>query len=132
MLVGRQTVWTIRDTQTGDTLQTLPPVNLLFGWSPDYKGAVFRNQKLETAYLGIDGSTDSSLVPKLTSLSDIKWLPNGTTMYTVLGKDKKLSFSIQLSGKDPAFLSIVPNVDAYAGRALATKPGAALPPLACK
>jgi hypothetical protein len=132
MLVGRQTVWTIRDTQTGDNIQTLPPVNVLFGWTPDYKGVVFRNQKLETAYLGIDGSTSSPLVPTLTSLSDIKWLPNGTTMYVVLGKDKKLSFSIQLTGKDPTFLSIIPNVDAYAARVLATKPGAALPPLACK
>ncbi len=132
ILVLHQTVWTIRDSQTGDIVQTLPPVNAMFNWTPDYKGVVFRNQKLETVYLGVDGATSSPLVPAANSLADIKWLPNGTILYTAIGKDKKLSFSVKQPDKDPVFLGLVSTVDAYTARTLPGTPGAASAPLACK
>src|SRR5260221_7671345 len=106
ILVGRGTVWVFRDAKTGTVLQSLPAGSVPFDWTPDYKGVVYRNQKLDASYLGIDGSTTSPYVPTLSNLADIKWLQNGTSVFSAVGTDKKLSLSIQLPGKDPAFLGI--------------------------
>ncbi len=132
ILVGRGTVWVFRDAKTGAVLQSLPAGSVPFDWTPDYKGVVYRSQKLDASYLGIDGSTTSPYVPTLSNLADIKWLQNGTSVFSAVGTDKKLSLSMQLPGKDPAFLGIVPTVDARAGRMLVNKPPAAIPPATCK
>jgi hypothetical protein len=128
---GRGATWTIRDTKTQQVVQTLPPVTGLYNWTPDNKGVVYKDQNNETKYLGVDGGTESPYIPSLTNLYDIRWLSDGSPIYTAIGGDKKLSLSVKPQGKDAAFLSIVPTLGGFSGRVIPTKPTQAIAPAKC-
>jgi hypothetical protein len=132
LLVFHTGAWTIRDAKTGAIVQTVPPSQLVFGWTPDNKGVLYRDTTGAAKYLGIDGSTDSPYAPNLTNLFDIKWLADGSSLYVARGKDNKLSFSLKQQGKDPAFLGIVSTVDSYKARILYGKISTAVAPEKCK
>ncbi|MEP7288762.1 MAG: hypothetical protein ABI947_23670 [Chloroflexota bacterium] len=132
LLVSRSSNWTIRNVTSGATVQTLPSAQLVFGWTPDSKGILYRTQSGEAKYLGTDGGTSSPYVPSLTGLADIQWLPDGTPVYVAQGKDKKLSLSLRPNGADPVFLGIIANFNTFSGRILPEKPAQAVPPSACK
>jgi hypothetical protein len=134
VIVGRGASWAIQNVKSGAILQTLPPVQILFGWTLDGKGAVFTGKGGQAQYLGIDGSTSSNLVPAdATDLYDIKWLPDGTTFYVVRGKDGKLTFKVRRPGvEQDRFLGVIASVDAYSGRDVPAKTNLVPVPSACK
>jgi hypothetical protein len=128
---GRGATWTIRDTKTQAVIQTLPPVQLLFGWTPDNKGVVYRDADGTTKFFGVDASVDSPFVPAVTGMYDIRWLSDNSPIFTVQGGDKKLSLSVKPEGKDAAFLSIIPFLGDFSGRVLPVKPTQGIAPQKC-
>jgi hypothetical protein len=68
----------------------------------------------------------------VTDLYEIRWLPDGTILYAVRGKDGKLSFSVKGSGEDAKFMGIIPTVIDFSASILSDKPGVAKAPEQCK
>jgi hypothetical protein len=132
VLVGRGAVWTIQSVRSGKLLQTLPPVQYLFGWTPDNRGIVFTSRTAEARYLGVDGKTKSTFVPVATDLYDIKWLRDGTAFFSVRGKDGKLSFKMQRPNEAEKFFGIIPTVKAFSAMQMLVKPSLPRAPQACK
>jgi hypothetical protein len=132
VLVGRGAVWTIQSVRSGKLLQTLPPVQYLFGWTPDNRGIVFTNRAAQASYLGVDGKTKSAFVPVATDLYDIKWLRDGTAFFTVRGKDGKLSFKMQRPNESEKFFGLIPTVKAFTAKQMLVKPSLPKAPQACK
>ena len=130
-VVGRGANWTIRRTKDGSVVETLPPIGILFGWTPDGKGIIYRSPQSDVGYLGVDGSTDSPMVPILKDMYDIKWMADGTALYAAQGKDKKLSLSVRQPGKDTNFLGIAASANTYHGRMLPKLPEKAIAPQPC-
>lgn len=133
ILLGSGSSWRIQDPVSGDTLLILPPVQFLFDWTPDSQGVVYTTAEGRIAYLGIDGTTSSPLVPPAAdNLFSINWLADGTTLYVARGADQQLSFSIQAPGEEPVFIGLVSTIYAYDTLVFSTAPGLATPPQACE
>jgi len=133
VLVGRGAAWTIQKPKSGVIVRPLPAVQNLFTWTPDNKGVVFTGRDGQAKYLGIDGSATSSYIPTaVTDLYEISWLPDGSILYAVRGKDGKLSFSVKRSGEDAKFMGIIPTANDFSASVLSDKPGVARAPEQCK
>lgn len=132
VLAGRGAAWAIQNVKSGTIIQTLPPVQYVFGWVPDGSGVVFTNRTGEIKFLGTDGSPDSDFVPTATDVFHITWLTDDTIMYAIKGKDGKLSFKIRRGGEDDKFLGLISTVNAFSGVPISGKAGPASVPQPCK
>jgi len=131
LLLGSGRNWRIQDIE-GKVLQQANGLRFLFNWTPDSKGIVYSVQNGGTAaYLGIDGTKTSDFLPKADNLFDINWLSDGTILYTVQGKDGKLSFSVKRQGSDAVFLGLINTVSAYSAATFKNPPPAGVVPQAC-
>ncbi len=133
LLLGRGEKWALQSVKSGQVIKALEPVlgPNLFGWTPDGKGVIYTAKTGETKYLGIDGSTASAYLPKTDNLAGVDWLPDGTILFLVRGKDGKLSFSVQPPGKDPVFMGFLTSSNSFAGAVLPGNPGIPKPPETC-
>ncbi|HRE48185.1 MAG TPA: hypothetical protein PLD47_10710 [Aggregatilineales bacterium] len=133
LLVGVGSRWRIQNPASGQVIQTLPPVQYLFNWTPDSKGIVYTTPDTRVAYLGINGDSRSDFVPPAAdNLYEIQWLADGTVLYAVRGRDEQLSFSVQPPGKAPIFMGLVSTVTAFSAAYLPTAPGLGKVPKACQ
>jgi hypothetical protein len=132
ILLGAGSGWRIQLPKTGEVVNDLPPLQYLFNWTPDSKGVVFTNRDASIGYLGTDGATESPFVPPAANnLFEIRWLPNGTTLYAVRGSDGRLSFSVQVAGQESVFVGIPASVYAFDGQLYSKAPGFGKAPQAC-
>ncbi|MBE2195024.1 MAG: hypothetical protein IAE83_12700 [Anaerolinea sp.] len=133
LLIGLGSTWRIQNPSTGQVVRELPPLQYLFNWTPDSKGVVYTTREAKIAYMGIDGDSVSAYVPPAAdNLYEIQWLPDGTTLFAVRGRDGKLSFSVQPTEKEPVFIGLVSTVNAFAGQYFAAAPGLGKVPEVCR
>jgi hypothetical protein len=131
LMLGRGATWRLQDVATGNLLATVPPIEYLFDWTPDSKGAIYTSPNSIASFIGIDGNTTSSYLPTgIQNLYGIRWLADGTLLYLV-EKVEGYQIGIQQPGQQPVILGDITGTDAFSGAVLPGVPADAKTPKRC-
>lgn len=132
LMLGRGRTWRLQDVATGNLLATVPPIEYLFDWTPDSKGAIYTSQASVASFIGIDGSTTSSFLPSgIEHLYGIRWLADGTLLYLVEKAEGQYQIGIQQPSQQQVILGDITGTDAVSGAVLPGAPADAKLPQGC-
>ncbi|MFN8420881.1 MAG: hypothetical protein U0528_16810 [Anaerolineae bacterium] len=134
LLLGRGFNWRIQSVDSGEVVRTVPPIEYVFDWTPDGKGVIYTTPDSFSAYIGIDGSTETPyLSSRVQGLYNVRWLPDGTALYLARTDTSETSFAlgIQIPSKAAVTLDTVAGSNSYGAAVLPGIPGTARTPQKC-